>query len=66
MDAMLLLAVKPVNNLSIIIVHTYPVYVVVINTEICDTDKNLTRQTLKVSSVAYGNVKIQIFERGGL
>lgn len=66
MDAMLLLAVKPVNNLSIIIVHTYPVYVVAINTEICDTDKNLTRQTLKVSSVAYGNVKIQIFERGGL
>lgn len=63
---MLLVAVKPVNNLSIIIVHTYPVYVVAINTEICDTDKNLTRQTLKVSSAAYGNVKKQIFERGGL
>jgi len=36
------------------------------NTKICETDKNLTRQTLKVSSAAYGNVKIQISERGVL
>lgn len=36
------------------------------NTEICETDKNLTCQTLKVSSASYGNVKIQIFERGVL